>query len=616
MLPKSLLAAILFCHSIYLAHAQSTPTPSTIPGRVYEMEKDDLILLNVAAKGRVVELLADELARTEIIRALLVEYGRECVENVTLLEKHCLDCMMDRCSNRMSECHIDGPPLSEVINHSPSPIQGLQFLSNSPRVVNEGMKKFAKRARTDILKDVPETLREEGEAIMHAEVDQSLQDLKENMQTEKALQKLSLHVQKAADNVKNLPDVGDKLGTIIVENEDHAINLAELLARRLKSSRPFLESINHNGARVIEQMPSVLDKVGERVKVFKEKVSGVFNKVLDTFHTVINDPETPVMNGNLQQQNVMSQNQNPNQQIGGIQFQSQQGIFRGMSSPRHQQFNPQQFRQPQGGQWPAVLNNPAQFNQGQTAPNQQFNQIRLPPPPQNMNPAFNPNLPQHRQVNQIPGSTVPSPGHVQAGRRRRHTDPDCKRLKDDPDTYCRTYESLCHNCTLEKRLRFEVCGDGVEKARDEIKRMDKSVENYLKAYEDYIAGDNLVFKVELNTTNRLHKTNSFFDAFVTAKIGPSIFRYTTKMILNIDDIRSTGLQIGDELWEKLWENNVFEEARKPEIVPQTFHIMGQVHIKDVHQAHAHSQETGSASLPRVGWTSFISVLFALVFIFV
>jgi hypothetical protein len=41
-----------------------------------------------------------------------------------------------------------------------------------------------------------------------------------------------------------------------------------------------------------------------------------------------------------------------------------------------------------------------------------------------------------------------------------------------------------------------VCGDGVEKARDEIKRMDKSVENYLKAYEDYIAGDNLVFKVK------------------------------------------------------------------------------------------------------------------------
>jgi len=48
----------------------------------------------------VVELLANELARTEIIRALLVEYAKECVENVTVLEKHCLDCMMGRCNNR------------------------------------------------------------------------------------------------------------------------------------------------------------------------------------------------------------------------------------------------------------------------------------------------------------------------------------------------------------------------------------------------------------------------------------------------------------------------------------------------------------------------------------
>jgi hypothetical protein len=76
--------------------------------------------------------------------------------------------------------------------------------------------------------DVPETLREEGEAIMHAEVDQSLQDLKENMQTEKALQKLSLHVQKAADNVKNLPDVGDKLGTIIVGKKSNRLLKSEV----------------------------------------------------------------------------------------------------------------------------------------------------------------------------------------------------------------------------------------------------------------------------------------------------------------------------------------------------------------------------------------------------
>lgn len=205
---------------------------------------------------------------------------------------------------------------------------------------------------------------------------------------------------------------------------------------------------------------------------------------------------------------------------------------------------------------------------------------------------------------QIPFQNSQTQGQSITGRRRRHTDPDCKRLKEDPDTYCRTYESLCHNCTLEKRLRFEVCGDGVEKARDEIKRIDASVESYLEAYEEYVADGPLILKVELNTANRLHKTNSFFDANVTAKVGPSIFRYKTKMILNIDDIRSTGLQVGDELWEKLWANEVFIEAKQPEFVhvPDSVNIMGQVHIQQVHKAHAHSSKSGSTSSSPTWWT--------------
>lgn len=51
----------------------------------------------------------------------------------------------------MSECNIDGLSLSELINHDPSPIQGVQFLSQSPRAVDEGMRQFANKARTDIL---------------------------------------------------------------------------------------------------------------------------------------------------------------------------------------------------------------------------------------------------------------------------------------------------------------------------------------------------------------------------------------------------------------------------------------------------------------------------------
>ena len=42
---------------------------------------------------------------------------------------------------------------------------------------------------------------------------------------------------------------------------------------------------------------------------------------------------------------------------------------------------------------------------------------------------------------------------------------------------------------------FIVCGEGVERARDEIKRMDESVAAYLKAYDEHIANGALVLKV-------------------------------------------------------------------------------------------------------------------------
>lgn len=105
-----------------------------------------------------------------------------------------------------------------------------------------------------------------------------------------------------------------------------------------------------------------------------------------------------------------------------------------------------------------------------------------------------------------------------------------------------------------------------------------------------------MFQVELNDKNRLHKTNSYYDAYLTAKIGHSIFRYKTKMILNIDDIRATGSQVGDELWEKLWENEVLAEAKHVKLAPDTVNILGQAQEKDVHQAHAHKNSKGSSIL--------------------
>lgn len=64
---------------------------------------------------------------------------------------------------------------------------------------------------------------------MQSEVDQSLKDLTDNINTEKALQTISLHMQKAADNVHELPKLGDKVTTIIIrESKIHRIILQKV----------------------------------------------------------------------------------------------------------------------------------------------------------------------------------------------------------------------------------------------------------------------------------------------------------------------------------------------------------------------------------------------------
>ena len=188
---------------------------------------------------------------------------------------------------RLAECEIKSVRLSEIISHDPSPIEGLQFLRQAPKRVTADLKDFADNARADILRDVPEELREKSEKIVHTEVDQSLSELKENMDTEKTLQTITIHFQKVANNVHLLPDLGEKLATLIVENGDRAVNIADLLAKKLHSSRPYVDSMAYNGEKVKEQAPGIMTKLGETLSAFKNRVVGVFNSALDTFQQVL-----------------------------------------------------------------------------------------------------------------------------------------------------------------------------------------------------------------------------------------------------------------------------------------------------------------------------------------
>ena len=105
-----------------------------------------------------------------------------------------------------------------------------------------------------------------------------------------------------------------------------------------------------------------------------------------------------------------------------------------------------------------------------------------------------------------------------------------------------------------------------------------------------------VTQVEINKKNRLLKSNSYYDAYVTAKIGQSIIRYKNKAVINLDDVRVSGSGIGDGVWEKLWENRVLEEVKRKQSDSNSNNEMGQTHqVHASHTAGHGSTATGMAA---------------------
>ena len=182
---------------------------------------------------------------------------------------------------------------------------------------------------------------------------------------------------------------------------------------------------------------------------------------------------------NPQMQNLPMQPQGQSMQGQGIQQGSfSQGIQTGpqgvqlpMNGPTFQPGNQGQGQMPQPPMQQNVPPPPTQFpqNRQMLQPIQQ-NAVPVGPQGQQFRPQTNGQMAQGPLSNQnIPVQPTAQMGMMtgrqsqgqqglqglQGRRIRRQAEPNCDKLRYDPETYCKTYESQCHNCTLEKRLRFE-----------------------------------------------------------------------------------------------------------------------------------------------------------------
>ena len=198
-------------------------------------------------------------------------------------------------------------------------------------------------------------------------------------------------------------------------------------------------------------------------------------------------PQVPrrVLNQQQQQQQNFQQQQQQNLQQQNIQqqqlSQQQQQNLQQQQNMQQQQLSQQQQQQQQSQQLQQQRLQQQNFQQQQLQKLRQQQQSlpntvptgsalvppKMAPQSQALNVNQIPNNPPMMQRNQVQSVQRINDVNVQnqqfqskpnvmvPGRQKRHTDADCEKLETNPELYCKQYESHCHNCTLEKRLRFE-----------------------------------------------------------------------------------------------------------------------------------------------------------------
>ncbi|KAL3831576.1 hypothetical protein ACJMK2_023314 [Sinanodonta woodiana] len=681
-----MLVFTILCICAITAHAQAVSNNNE---SLKTLGEEKVILINVAVKTRLVELLSNELSRTEIIRTLLAEYTKECVENVTLLEKQCKSCVRKMCASRLTECKIPSSALTDAVVDRPSLIPGIHLMK-APLHVEKSMREFVENSPKVVLKNVPDDLMKQGKTLTESSgMQKSLKTLEESLNKgEKKFldtESLAKNIQTAAEEIKKLPDripeIGDAARKVVDSKRKKTVNLAEQLASKLRDARPFVVRIQTNTNHLLENMPAIMNQVEDQMSQFQQSLNGVFQQALGRFQAVYGKDDLSQIEGvinpeaNQQSQyqgNIGNQGTNFNMNAVNGQFQGPQ-IVQAVRQPTNVQVLPPNQQMTQGninpgvdftlqggqmnsmpiglnGQGNQIMQTPqvsqfvrgGQFQQTGGQPNMiqrltlvdelannnafgqgiqfplvgnQGNMIQGIPlsttfssddsqlrtnagqKQGNTNSASpskpQPNAPKQQtgQINTQSGSgrnqadnVVPDgivPGSViqgsdmqsfprqgsqmqqmgqMNGRFSRQADPSCEDLKVDISKYCNMYQHQCPLCGQEQRLRYDVCGDGLDKARTEIEILDKTIVNYLGAYEAYILKNDVVLKIQYDDKNRIPKSNSYKSAFVTARVGPSITRYVTSSIVDIDNILVTGKGIGEEIWEMLWEHGILSEV--------------------------------------------------------
>ncbi|XP_033762308.1 uncharacterized protein LOC117343873 [Pecten maximus] len=252
-----------------------------------ELDTDNILLLNVAAKGRLVERLTDSVTRLESARAKMVDYVKACFYNATSKTDACQLCVTEACEKRAMECRLDVAAIETISvdstsnritqkNNPDDEIPGVQFLT-SPLPVEMGLEGFTKNAEEDILADVPSTLRSQGEQFLH-KAEGKLHKLQENLKnTVHELPGLIPRVRGAIESVSNDIDVESLMGVA----DKAADSISNVITDK---------NIDQAVTSVMEQMPTIMTQVNKKMQQLTSVMGSFVSNAMDHLGELMNQP--------------------------------------------------------------------------------------------------------------------------------------------------------------------------------------------------------------------------------------------------------------------------------------------------------------------------------------
>ncbi|XP_061179519.1 uncharacterized protein LOC133188154 [Saccostrea echinata] len=472
---------------------------SVICSDLKTVDVDNLMLLNVAVKGRLINKLTEAIEKAQTSRQVLAEDVKDCLVQASASHVLCRECVRSLCERRTLQCNGNITEVEIVMKkEEETPIPEVKIVEPDVKLA-ETVIEMSNTAKDDLLQEVPESLRNEGQYIVEeAQTESKLETLKRT---------LGEGFNKAMDTIpKLIPKVKDAFINMETQLSDPqtidrlANGAAEQVAIAMQGKQEVEEKLNRNMDVLQQKLPRVL-----------ETVNNHFSNIMSSVKSF--------MRSTVQKVNQMQGNED----FGKIfKFPKSENDAKKWST--------------------SIISLHIMRPDGKVTSWRKSNQMISPQVSLNQNQA-----PQSGHISQIPRRF-----------QRGSNDVRCDDIAKNPQEACELYHFQCQSCANDTILLQHKCGKTALKKMVDIKLLDMKTAMYVTVYTKYLRHGLVVEKVKYDEDSYDSANKVYRSAFITAKIGKKIITYETSALPAFTDLTSSGGEIGEELWEIMNHEGEFE----------------------------------------------------------